>query len=103
MEYPFFRDFEVKVCNICKKEICEDCFYIPDTYIRCISDIAILNNNGKPVLVIEIIHKIELSEKKKTIYKNLNLRVVIIRTEDVLKLTKLYSSLKVHQIIKRNI
>jgi len=101
-EYPFFRDFQNAKCKGCKETICEKCFYIPNTYIKCISDIAILNNNGDPIQVIEIIHKKELSEKKKAFYLKRNIQVIIIKTEDILRLTHLYTNLKVHQIIEEN-
>ena len=98
-EYPFFRDSQNANCKRCKEIICEKCFYIPDTYIKYISDIVILNNNGDPTQVIEIIHKKELSEKKKAFYLKRNIQVIIIKTEDILRLTHLYTNLKVHKIL----
>jgi len=61
-----------------------------------------LNNDCEPIQVIEIVNKKELSERKKAIYLNRNIQVIIIKTEDILKLTHLYTNLKVHEIIEES-
>ncbi len=86
----------------CEGDICNECYYIPNTKIECISDIAVLDKFGKPIQVIEIVNKKELYERRIALYLNRNIQVIIIKTEDILKLTHLYTNLKVHQIIEES-
>ena len=103
MEYPFLdKELMPRPCGNCSDEPCKMCYYIPDTRIECISDIVVFNKYGNPKQVIEIVNKKELSDKKITFYLANNLQIVIIRPKAILKLTKLYSNLKVDKIIEVN-
>lgn len=103
MEYPFLdKESMPRPCYKCGDNPCKMCYYIPNTRIRFICDIVVLDKFGRPKQVIEIVNKKELSEKKLTFYLTNNLQVVIIRPKAILKLTKLYSKLKVDKIIEGN-
>jgi hypothetical protein len=87
IEYPFFTNCVLRDCNNCSKESCIECHYIPNTCIKCISDIVVMDHNGKVKQVIEI-ECVNFEEAKERLkrkveyYKSQKIDVIIVKTKE---------------------